>query len=173
MSSIFRKLKVLEFADGVKVTVRELEVSTFLLVERGELELSDAVVIKVCTGLEHDDLSVEVRYEILSIVNGFNADMIDEKESDDGSSKKISGLIARLMCLGHPKCVHYGISFFRDAMMEAEMLENERTVSVAYAVRVRNAKDADFSGFIDALSVKRKEIKKDIAEDVANLKNLL
>ena len=77
------------------------------------------------------------------------------------------------MCLGHSDCVHYGISFFRDAMIASEELENERTISMAYAVRVRNAKDADFSGFIAALSVKNEESKKDIGEDVANLKALI
>ena len=77
------------------------------------------------------------------------------------------------MCLGHSDCVHYGISFFRDAMITSEELENERTVSMAYAVRVRNVKDDAFNSFIDALSIKNEESKKDIGESVANLKALI
>ena len=41
---------------------------------------------------------------------------------------------------------------------------------MAMAVRVRNAKEADFLSFIDVLSVKREKSEKDISEDVANLK---
>ena len=77
------------------------------------------------------------------------------------------------MCLGHPNCIHYGVSFFRDAMLASEELENERTISMAYAVRVRNAKEDAFSSFVSALSRKNEETKKDIGEDVSNLKTLL
>ena len=77
------------------------------------------------------------------------------------------------MCLGHSDCVHYGISFFRDAMIASEELENERTISMAYAVRVRNAKEESFSSFIEALSAKNEESAKDIGESVANLKKIL
>lgn len=81
--------------------------------------------------------------------------------------------MARLICLGHNDCVHYGISFFRDAMMASTELENERTISMAYAVRVRNAKDDVFLSFIDALKIKDNESQKDISTDIENLKSAI
>ncbi len=93
MASLYRKSKVLEFEDGEKVTVSELEVSILLLAQRGEIELSDEVLIRECTGLEKDRLSLESYNEILSTIDDLHSDLFEqnkESKEDDESSKKNS-----------------------------------------------------------------------------------
>ena len=93
MSALFRKSKVLEFEGGEKVTVRELEVSTLLLAQRGELELSDDVLIKECTGLNKIDLGLDAYNEIIAAIDALHADVFEKSEEGsegDASSKKNS-----------------------------------------------------------------------------------
>ena len=93
MASLYRRSKVLEFEGGEKVTVSELEVSTLLLAQRGELELSDDVLIKECTGLDKSKLSLEAYNEIVSAIDELHDDLFEKKEEseeDNTSSKKNS-----------------------------------------------------------------------------------
>ena len=92
MASLYRKCKKLEFDDGESITVRELEVSTLLKAQHGEVELSDDVLIKECTGLNKEDLSIEAYNKIVSAIDELHADTFENKtdSKDEESPKKKS-----------------------------------------------------------------------------------
>lgn len=72
---------------------------------------------------------------------------------------------------GHPECIEYGVSFFADALEEARDIENERTIATAYAVRMRNAKEDNFSEFISSLLGRDNASDEKISEDIQKLKS--
>lgn len=87
MASLYRKSKILEFDDSESITVIELEVSVLMLAERGELELTDEVLIKECTGLNKSDLNMESYTLVLSTIDALHRDVFEEGKEKAQSKK--------------------------------------------------------------------------------------
>lgn len=89
MSSLYRRSKVLKFDDS-EITVRELEVSVLLLAQRGEIELTDSVLLQECTGLKKDEIGLNAYNEIMSAIDTMHKDLFKEPKEGAKPSKKNS-----------------------------------------------------------------------------------
>ncbi len=89
MSSLYRRSKLLKFDDS-EITVRELEVSVLLRSQRGEIELTDEVLLQECAGLQRDEIGLNAYNEIMSAIDAMHKDLFEEPKEGTKPSKKNS-----------------------------------------------------------------------------------
>ena len=160
--------------DGVDVIIKELRIGVLFRLHQDKVPLASEILMRECTSIDISSLTQEsldlLMDEIMALHKGLFEIPKEPREDDQDNFGKV---IARLISQGHPDCINYGISFFRDAVLAAEELESERVIGMAYAVRVRNANKEVFGDFIESLKARGKDVskEKEIAQDVDRLRS--
>lgn len=87
MANLYRASKVLKF-DDQELIVRELEVETLIKAQRGEITLTDDVLIMECCGTKKADLTLKAYEDIMTAINELHKDVFDQGEDEEDDSKK-------------------------------------------------------------------------------------